>query len=215
MRASDHSQEPADRRPLASRGTRWAQGMAAALLKTPATPNGISATGIGFAAAGGLAFAFAPQHPWLFLVGALLVQARLLCNLLDGMVAVEGGRGSPTGALYNEIPDRFEDSFLLIGFGYASGVPEFGFIAALLAVLTAYLRAFGASLGLGQDFRGPMAKPQRMAALTIGAVLALLEVSLVGSLYVPIVVMVIVVIGTAWTCWRRIARMAGTLRRPS
>ncbi|MFD2236538.1 CDP-alcohol phosphatidyltransferase family protein [Aureimonas populi] len=211
MRGAKEREATGDRRPLASRGTAWAQALARGLLRTPATPNGISATGILFAALGGIAFAFAPEYPWLFLAGALLVQLRLLCNLLDGMVAVEGGRGSPTGALFNEIPDRLEDSFLLIGFGYAAGLPELGFVAALLAVLTAYLRAFGASLGLGQDFGGPMAKPQRMAALTLGGVASLGEIALFQTLHVPLVVLAVVVAGTAWTCVRRIARMARAL----
>ena len=205
-------QTTADRRPLASRSTRWAQGMARLVLKTPATPNAVSATGIVFAAIGGLAFAYGPQHPWVFLVGGLMVQLRLLCNLLDGMVAVEGGRGSPTGVLFNEIPDRLEDSFLLIGFGYGAGLPELGYIAAILAVSTAYVRAFGASLSLGQDFRGPMAKPHRMAALTIGGVLAFLEAVLLSSLTSPIIILAVIIAGTAWTCARRIGAMSARLK---
>ena len=207
-----NEQATADRRPLASRSTSWAQGLAKLLLKTSATPNAVSATGIGFAALGGVAFGYGPQHPWLFLVGALMVQLRLLCNLLDGMVAVEGGRGSPTGALFNEIPDRFEDSFLLIGFGYGCGHPELGYVSAILAVMTAYLRAFGASLSFGQDFRGPMAKPQRMAALTVGGVIAFLEAMLFGSLYSPIIILAVVIAGTAWTCARRIGAMSARLK---
>ena len=30
-------------------------------------------------------------QPWLFLTAAALIQIRLLCNLFDGMVAIEGG----------------------------------------------------------------------------------------------------------------------------
>ena len=56
----------------------------------------------------------------------LCVQLRLLCNLLDGMVAVEGGRSSPVGALYNEVPDRVADSLLLVALGYAVGIPWLG-----------------------------------------------------------------------------------------
>lgn len=207
-----NDQAVADRRPLASRSTGWAQGLARLLLRTRMTPNAVSATGIVFSALGGLAFAFSPLHAWLYLVGALFVQLRLICNLLDGMVAVEGGRGSPTGALFNEIPDRFEDSFLLIGFGYGAGYPELGYIAAILAVLTAYLRAFGASLNFGQDFRGPMAKPQRMAALTLSGVIAFLEAMLFHSLYSMLVVLAVIIAGTAWTCARRISAMSQRLR---
>lgn len=179
------------------------------------TPNAISAIGMPFAALAGLAFAFAPERLWLFLLGALLVQLRLLCNLFDGMVAVEGGRGGPTGVLFNEIPDRFEDSVILIGFGYGAGLPELGFVAAILAVFTAYLRAMGASLGQGQNFAGPMAKPQRMAAVTIGAVLALIEALVFGSLWSPVVVLWVVTLGAAWTAAARIARMAGRLKAGS
>ena len=105
---------------------------------------------------------------WLLLIGAVCVQLRLLCNLLDGMVAVEGGKKGRAGDLFNEIPDRFEDSFFLIGGGLACGNVALGLLSSLLAVGTAYVRAFGASLGHGQDFGGPCAKPQRMFLLTIG-----------------------------------------------
>jgi phosphatidylglycerophosphate synthase len=40
---------------------------------------------------------------------AACIQLRLLCNLLDCMVAIEGGKSAPTGALFNEMPDRFAD----------------------------------------------------------------------------------------------------------
>ena len=40
---------------------------------------------------------------WL-VAGALLVPARLVANLLDGLVAVEGGLGGKSGEIYNELP---------------------------------------------------------------------------------------------------------------
>lgn len=164
-----------NRRPLASRGTGWAAASARLMLALGLTANAISAIGIGFAALGAWALVEAPDRPWLFLAAALGVQLRLLCNMLDGMVAVEGGRGSPTGPLFNEAPDRIEDSLLLVAAGYAAGLAWAGWLAALLAMLTAYVRALGGSLGFAQDFRGPMAKPHRMAALTIGCIAALAE----------------------------------------
>jgi hypothetical protein len=57
------------------------------------------------------------------------------------MVAVEGHRSSPNGVLFNEIPDRFEDSIFIVAFGYAAGLDWLGYLAALLAMLTAYIRA--------------------------------------------------------------------------
>jgi phosphatidylglycerophosphate synthase len=110
-----------------------------------------------------------------FLAAATCIQLRLIANLLDGMVAVEGGKGGPTGDLWNEAPDRVADVMILIGAGYAAGSsPMLGMIAALVAVFVAYVRALGASVGAGQIFLGPMAKPHRMFLMTLMCLLAVL-----------------------------------------
>lgn len=164
--------EAADRRPLKSRSFGWVRRLASALLRAGVTPNGISVFGVvlaivSFGVLWAVARGWVPA--WLGLVvAALCVQGRLMCNLLDGLVAVEGGRKSKGGDLFNEIPDRIEDSLFLVGAGLACGQLALGLLAALLAVFTAYVRAFGASLGQGQDFCGPLAKPQRMFFLTVG-----------------------------------------------
>ena len=46
----------------------------------------------------------------LWLVGGLLCQVRLLCNLFDGMVAIAQAKASAKGELYNEVPDRVSDA---------------------------------------------------------------------------------------------------------
>lgn len=107
----------------------------------------------------------------LFLAAAAFIQLRLLCNLFDGMVAIEGGWETKSGEIYNELPDRFSDAVILIGAGYAMPAAEWqhglGWLAAVLSLITAYVRALGAAAGTAQFFIGPMAKPQRMALLTM------------------------------------------------
>jgi phosphatidylglycerophosphate synthase len=208
--------QPADkasagRRPLKSRTTGWAAALTRLLLKTPITPNQISLLGVLFALAGAGAMLLASHQPWLWLAGALSIQLRLLANMLDGLVAVEGQRHAPTGALYNELPDRIEDLALLVAAGYACGTGWLGWLADVLAVGCAYVRAVGGSLGLGQDFRGPMAKPHRMAALTLGA-LASGIAGLAGETW-PVMVWTLAVIaaGTALTIARRTMRIAAKL----
>lgn len=49
----------------------------------------------------------------------LLIVVRLICNLLDGLVAVEGGMQSPGAAVYNDLPDRSSDAVSLLGVGYS------------------------------------------------------------------------------------------------
>jgi phosphatidylglycerophosphate synthase len=197
------------RRPLASRGTAWAGALTRALLATPITPNQVSLAGIVFATLGAWAMLYAARMPWLWLAAALGIQLRLLANLLDGMVAVEGRRGTPNGALYNELPDRIEDSVLLVAAGIASGMHWLGWLCALLAMAVAYVRAIGASLGFGQDFRGPMAKPHRMAALTVASLASFL---LARQEY-PLMrwMLIAIAVGAVVTLWRRIARMNALL----
>lgn len=199
------------RRPLKSRGTAWARALVSLLLRTGVTADQISVLGIGCAALGSLAVLVAPGEPWWYALAALGIQLRLLCNMLDGLVAVEGGRKSPLGALYNEMPDRLEDSLLLTAFGHAAGCLWLGLLASLLAAVTAYVRLLGGTLGHAQDFSGPMAKPHRMAALTITALLAGLEAAFAGSAYVLPLGMGIITLGTGWTIVRRTRTLAARL----
>ena len=200
----------ADRRPLASRDTAWARRIASTLARSSVTPNQISTVSIVFAALG--AWALVNARPLALIGAAISVQLRLLCNLIDGMVAIEGGKQSPVGALYNEFPDRIADSLLLVAVGYACGVPWLGWLAALLAALTAYVRATGGALGLAQDFRGPMAKPHRMAVLTAACVLGAAEMQWNGTRWVLLAAAVVIAAGSALTCVTRSRALARALR---
>ena len=204
-----------DRRTLKSRSTGWAALIARGAVASGLTPNMISVIGILFAIGGAWAMWGAPGcSPWLYLLGALGIQLRLLCNMIDGMVAVEGGKGSPTGPLYNELPDRVEDSVLLLGFAYGVGLADWGWLAALLAIATAYVRAVGVGLGLPADFRGPMAKPHRMAALTLGCLAMLVAMLWFPQYTFPVarILRGIIIVGTAWTAIRRTLGIAAGLR---
>lgn len=161
--------------------------------------------------------AFPTWERTLWLGGAAAVQVRLLCNLFDGMVAVESGRTSPVGELYNEVPDRVSDGATLVGLGFAAGSePMLGFTAALLAQLTAYVRALGKAAGAGSDFRGPMAKQQRMFVATLTALyMGLAPASWrpeAISLQLPGMALVVIAAGSSWTAWRRLRDLAARLR---
>ncbi len=199
-----------NRRPLATRQARWAQVIAAALAKSPVTPNRISVASIGFALAGAALLLKWPTPPG-FVLAAACVQLRLLCNLLDGMVAIEGGKQSKVGALYNEFPDRIADSLFLVALGHAAGSDWLGWLMALLAALTAYIRVTGGSLGLAQDFRGPQAKPHRMAVMTAALLIGAAELYWRGSVYALLGASVVIAAGTALTCVLRTRAIAAQL----
>ncbi len=167
------------RRPLASRGTAWARWGTRRLAATSITPNQVSLAGVLAAVAAGLLLAFGGPAEGgtrvaCLLLAALLCQLRLLCNLFDGLLAVEASRGTPDGGVWNEVPDRVADVAMLVGLGFAAGLPWLGWMAATFAVSTAYVREHGRALGQGADFRGPMAKQQRVAVVTGAAVVSAL-----------------------------------------
>lgn len=199
------------RRPIPVRSHPLSRRGAAALARRGVSPNAISLASVVFALLGSAALVgmTAPWGPWLAALGIAL---RLLCNLFDGMVAVEHGRHTPTGALYNEVPDRIADSLFLVALGVAAGTPWLGWCAALLAAFTAYIRALGGSLGLAQDFRGPMAKPHRMWLMALACVLAPLAPWLgVPVAGVLLVALWLITLGSALTCGLRLRGIARAL----
>ncbi len=206
----------AERRPLKSRDTSWAKTLAFALVRLRVRPNAISLFSIVFAGVACAGFllsgqVFATQRLLWLVVAAAGIQLRLLCNLLDGMVAVEGKMASKTGEIYNDFPDRIADPLIIVPAGYAIGIPALGWAAGLLAVMTAYVRVLGGSMGVPQDFRGPMAKPHRMATLTIAAI-----ADGVAGLYnwrgrLLFAALALIVLGTIVTMIRRTARTAREL----
>jgi phosphatidylglycerophosphate synthase len=200
-----------NRRPLTSRSTAWARLLASVLIRAGVSPNVVSVVSLVFAAAGAALLIEWPTATGLIAV-AVCVQLRLLCNLLDGMVAIEGHRQSALGGLYNEIPDRLADSLFIVALGYAVGVPWLGWAGALAAAITAYIRVLGGSLGLPQDFRGPMAKPHRMAALTVACVLGAIEQGVWGSQWALMLAAWIIAVGSVVTCGTRLLAIARQLR---
>jgi phosphatidylglycerophosphate synthase len=210
-----------ERRPLSVREHAWARAVASWLTRRGASPNGISLTGMLAALLAGAALAATPYlgswHPLAFLAAAVLIQVRLLANMFDGMVAIESGKSSPLGELFNEIPDRISDGAVLIGAGYAlGGQIELGYLAGCLALFIAYLRAEGKVTGAHQEYCGPMAKQQRMMTITAGALLSALVPA--GWTVWPghgvlALALWLIVLGGLVTVVRRLARISAALRR--
>ncbi len=204
------------RRVLATRDAGWARALARRLAVTGVSPNAISIASVVFALAAASSFAMSPGlsgggRVAAMLAAAACIQLRLLCNLLDGMLAVEHGLKLKTGEIFNELPDRLADIVILAGAGYAA--PQFvfaaplGWAAAALAVLTAYIRVLGGSLGLTQHFIGPMAKQHRMFTLTLAALAGAVEAALALPPRAVVAGLAVIVAGAAITAARRTRRL--------
>lgn len=209
-----------ERRPIASRERQISKRLAQVLAMRGISPNAISTAGMVCGIAAGVALAATSVSDWqrpLFLAAAVLMQLRLLANMLDGMVAVNSGCASPVGELFNEIPDRVSDTAAFVGAGYASGShPVLGYVAALLALFVAYIRAEGKVAGAHQEFCGPMAKPQRVFVLTVTALYCGLAPHVWQpsweSMGVPALGLAVIILGEVATVWRRLRKIAKALR---
>jgi phosphatidylglycerophosphate synthase len=215
--------QAAPRRVLATRHAGWAKALAHALGRARVRPNSVSVASVGFALIAGVAFYAAPSlapggQATALLAAAAAIQLRLLCNMLDGMLAVEEGLKTRTGDVYNDLPDRVADVLILVGAGYAirdlPGGAPLGWAAAVAALFTAYVRLLGGSLGVTQHFIGPMAKQHRMFALTLAALLAAVELMAGTPPRAMPIALVAIVVGSIATAWRRTARIMRELEAP-
>lgn len=148
----------------------------------------------------------------LLLAGAAFCQLRLLCNLFDGMVAVEGGKAEADGPFWNEFPDRVADIAIMAGIGYGLAMPGLGWAAAGFCVLTAYVRELGRANGAPSDFSGPMAKQHRMALITGAGVISAFEFLWHGRGEVLAAALWIVAIGAGLTALGRALRQVKWLK---
>ena len=194
-----------DRRPIFARDWRLVRYAARFIAGLGITPNQISVLSVACAGMACVALV-KTRYGWIegFPLAAMFILLRLLCNMFDGLVAVEHGKQSPSGGIFNELPDRISDILVIMGAAWAIGWSEVGLWAALLAVMTAYIRTLSTYVGAPPDFSGPMAKQQRMflliaACLVSSAVPYLAAYFLLGAL-------VLILVGSAWTCLRRAFR---------
>ncbi len=194
----------APRRPIKVRQSRWAAALARLLLRMGMRPNQVSVLSMVFAGlAGGCILLSGRVSPvwgiFLLVMAAAFIQLRLLCNLLDGMLAVEGGLKTPAGELFNDLPDRISDCVVLLVMGYAvtwvSWGDEMGWAAALLAIATAYVRVLGGSAGARQHFTGPMAKQQRMALVTVACLFSAVETAIGWPTYAFTIALAVIILG--------------------
>lgn len=207
-----HENQLENRRPLKVREVGLVNQFARWLSQKSITPNHISLMSIFFAALAALCLFLVPifqgmQQLGLYLLAALFIQGRLLCNLFDGLVAIEGGKSTASGELFNDIPDRISDPLIIIAAGYSLVSVDYGDIlgwsAALFAVLTAYVRTLAASIGAPANFTGPMAKQHRMALLTAACVITSVEQYYWQHDLTMLTAMIVLNVGCIITVWRR------------
>lgn len=204
-----------NRREVKSRSVQAFHRLAFRLVKLGLTPNQVSVLSSVFAGLGALCLWAASRSlhfptQLALLLGALLgIQLRLVCNLIDGLMAVEGGKKTAYGEFFNDFPDRISDLALLVAAGYAllpvfPHGPSLAWAAAVAAVLTAYIRVLGTGMGAPARFLGPMAKQHRMAALNLAILASIAEAYAWQHFSIGLrVALWVILLGSVVTCLRR------------
>jgi phosphatidylglycerophosphate synthase len=211
------------RRPIPARRLHLSKWFARWLAEIGVTPNQVSVFGLAVGVGSGIALALTPLAPsWapkLWIAAAVLVGLRGLSNMFDGMVAVEQGKATPRGILYNELPDRLSDVALLVGAGYSiGGSPTAGWLTACLALFVTYIRCLGTCADTPADFGGPFAKQQRMFSVAVVAAVHVFLPASWRSFWGPTASwglmaawLWLMVPGLVLTAWLRLRRIAAAL----
>ncbi len=110
------------------------------LAKLRVTPNMLSIAGLIF----GVALYLNAQNPWA--IGLLV--ASLLCDGIDGSLAIITNKASKWGAALDSILDRTTELFWVLTFISIGGNQYIVICAAVLAFAQEYLRARAGGLGL-------------------------------------------------------------------
>jgi CDP-diacylglycerol---glycerol-3-phosphate 3-phosphatidyltransferase len=127
------------------------------------SPNTITTTTLFASTAMGLWLCTGSRVSFLSLPVFLFL--RMAANALDGMIAVEFNRSSPSGKLLNEVADVAADAFLYLPFALMPGVTPFLPVAAVvLAMVSEQAGVAAVLIGAPRRFEGPMGKSDRAFA---------------------------------------------------
>jgi phosphatidylglycerophosphate synthase len=205
-----------DRRIINSRNSSWAQSIAKALAKTKITPNQISSLSVLMALSALIAFYYSLSYPWLLLAAVLFIQLRLMCNLFDGMVAIEYEKKSYLGDIFNDLPDRFADLFIILGFSLSiRDMPyaiQLGWVCVVFSMMTAYIRVLGRSLGTQTYFSGPMAKQHRMFVCSLCAAGQYILYVMNSNCSIIYFGLFVIALGSVVTCFNRLYKISREMK---
>jgi phosphatidylglycerophosphate synthase len=154
---------------------RLVEPLADALAARRISPDAISAAAVVMAAIGGACLAGSTALPGLLLLVPFLAAARLILNLLDGMVARRTGTARPMGEVWNEVGDRLGDILFIGGLALVPAVgPGLALAAVIAAVLASFAGLAARAAGGRRLYGGVLSKPGRMIILAVAAPVAFL-----------------------------------------
>ena len=171
------SYEPTSRRPIAGLFRRSAHAAVGIAVRMRIHPDVFSYGSIVCALIAAFLFWQSRTHPRYIVIAVAFAFARLWLNMFDGMVALAAGKASRKGEIINDLPDRFSDVIIFGGVAHSGWCHmALAYWVAIACVIVAYVGLFGQAVGVQREFSGLMAKPYRIVALSIGALITMLLV---------------------------------------
>lgn len=147
------------------------------LAKLRITPNMLSIAGLIF----GVALYLNAQNPWA--IGLLV--ASLLCDGIDGSLAIITNKASKWGAALDSILDRTTEVFWVLTFISIGGNEYIVICAAVLAFAQEYLRARAGGLGLTEVGVVTIAeRPVRASILFVSLIAFTIDLQIINLLAV-------------------------------
>jgi phosphatidylglycerophosphate synthase len=145
------------------------------LAKLRVTPNMLSVAGLFF----GVALYLSAQNAWA--IGLLV--ASLLCDGIDGSLAIISNKASKWGAALDSILDRTTELFWVLTFISIGGDEYLVICAAVLAFAQEYLRARAGGLGLTEVGVVTIAeRPVRASILFVALIAFTIDLQIINLL---------------------------------
>lgn len=156
-------------------------------------PNVLSLAGLTLSIVAGLVYSTGS----FFWAGWVVVLAGT-CDVLDGQVARQTGKGSRFGAFFDSTLDRFGEVFIFLGLAWYFSDRHQSPWVVLVIILTiagsfmvSYTRA--RAEGLGIDCKvGWMQRPERVTLLIIGSLLA--PIPIIGPILIKVTLLLLAVL---------------------
>jgi archaetidylinositol phosphate synthase len=169
--------------------------------------NAVSVVGFGLAVAAAGVFAATGRgvgDVWL-VPGAALLLASGWLDVLDGALAREQGTDSRRGDLLDHVLDRYADVAVVTGLAVATGRYGLGLAAVTGVLLTSYLGTQAQAVGVGRVYAGAIGRADRLALVTIAAVVAAATDATLAGLGALSLVLVVLAVAGHLTALQRFA----------
>ena len=155
-------------------------------------PNALTTLGTIFTIVGAIFFALSYLR-----LGGIFIVLGAVCDTMDGRIARDSDKKSNFGAFYDSVMDRYSEIIMFFGISvhfvrhdsYWTSVAIFAALGG--SVMVSYVRARAEGLGFECKV-GLMQRPERIAYISVGAIIG--ELPLIKELFLMLAIWVIAIL---------------------